>query len=106
MPCATPAEACQDQSSLVAYFLRAHYAVGRLTNPCGRLWTLEDAQRAYAYENDFCATCIVWGTLPICKETGETYPGACVRAYMYVLLDGEGMDQTTKAKQSTHSHAP
>ncbi len=72
MPCTTPAQACVNQTALVSFFLRAHHAVDRLVLPCKRLWTVEEATQAYASQTDFCATGIVWGTLPICKEVGET----------------------------------
>lgn len=76
MPCTSPAQACENQTGVVSFFLRAHHAVDQLTKPCKKLWTLEEASQAYAYEPDFCATTIVWGTWPICKDEGET--GACV----------------------------
>lgn len=52
--------------------ISAHHAVDTLTKPCKTMWTLQEAAAAYAYEADFCATTIVWGTYPICKEVGET----------------------------------
>ncbi|TFJ83153.1 hypothetical protein NSK_005542 [Nannochloropsis salina CCMP1776] len=72
MPCQTPAQACATQSSLVNFFLRAHHRVDQRTQPCKSLWTPAMAAEAYAYQPDFCATCIVWGTVPLCKSVGET----------------------------------
>lgn len=72
MPCRTPETACLTQSNLVNFFLRAHYNVDTLTKPCKSLWSPQQAYEAYAYITDWCATGIVWGTLPICKSVGET----------------------------------
>lgn len=72
MPCQGPVTACLNQSNLVNFFLRAHHNVDVLTKPCKPLWSPQQAQEAYEYQQDFCATGIVYGTSPICKEEGET----------------------------------
>ncbi|GAB5037905.1 augmenter of liver regeneration [Nannochloropsis oceanica] len=72
MPCQAPDVACLNQNNLVNFFLRAHHSVDVKTKPCKALWSPQMAAEAYTYQTDFCATCIVWGTTPLCKAVGET----------------------------------
>ena len=72
MPCAGPMTgACDSQSGLVNFFLRAHYNVDRLNKPCKKLWTPSMAAAAYGQVEDFCATCQVVGTKELCRSVGE-----------------------------------
>lgn len=104
MRCTTPTQACINQTALVSFFLRAHHAVDRLTKPCKSLWTVNDAEQAYAYQTDFCATCIVWGTLPICKHVGET--GKWVRRWRppITLLDETKYIPTSHPRMCARQH--
>lgn len=72
MPCQPPDVACLTQTNLVNFFLRAHHSVDVKTKPCKALWSPQMAAEAYTYQTDFCATCIVWGSTPLCKTVGET----------------------------------
>jgi len=72
MPCQSPDVACLTQTNLVNFFLRAHHSVDVKTKPCKTLWSPQMAAEAYTYQTDFCATCIVWGSTPLCKAVGET----------------------------------
>jgi hypothetical protein len=60
MPCQSVESACTYQLQLVKWFLRAHYNVGRHTNPCRTLWTTEQASKVYGSEL-LCAKNVVWG---------------------------------------------
>ncbi|GAX84633.1 hypothetical protein CEUSTIGMA_g12054.t1 [Chlamydomonas eustigma] len=66
MPCQSVEAACTTQPYLVNWFLRAHYNVGRHTNPCRTLWTPEQAAKVYGSEL-LCAKNVVWGG---CGRTG------------------------------------
>jgi len=72
MPCQPPSVACLTQINLVNFFLRAHHSIDVKTKPCKALWSPQMAAEAYTYQTDFCATCIVWGSTPLCKTLGET----------------------------------
>ena len=69
MPCQGPEVACENQSNLINFFLRAHHNVDKHTKPCKQMWSQEMALDAYQNVTGFCSTCIVWGTVPICKTT-------------------------------------
>lgn len=72
MPCQSPETACQNRANLVNFYLRAHHNVDKLTKPCKPLYSPQQAAEAYTYEQNFCATTIVYGTEEICKNKGQT----------------------------------
>lgn len=58
-------------ASLVNFFLRAHHNVDTHTKPCKNIYSPALAANMYTTQQGFCATGIVWGTEPICRDAGE-----------------------------------
>lgn len=60
MPCQGAVKACESQSNLVNFFLRAHANVRANTQPCSKLWSPAMAAAAYTNKYAFCANNIVY----------------------------------------------
>ena len=59
---------CQNQTSLVKFFVDAHNNVSKNTNPTRLPWTVTDATEKYKSEN-VCFHNTVWGDEELCRDT-------------------------------------
>ena len=59
---------CDNQASLIKFFVEAHNNVSSHTNPDRKPWTVEEALQTYA-SKDVCFHNATWGDESLCRDT-------------------------------------